>query len=837
MVLLIGLPLLLVSGAATFAFTKDVNGAEGISRTMGSSQALLTNAGEFGNGVVTQSADARSWSGGAGARSALHFDGRPKTPDATDIQQVTGGSVLPVTERVRRVQVGDRRLQAAFLGIDGRQRAYAGMATLTSGHWPTNTHQALVSRSGAGHGIPTGGTLTVVGPDGRSTKLTVVGRVETPNAQDVVTLPRAGASTWLLERSAPVQWPEVKHLNRYGLAVASRAVIHDPGQAESDPSTDGMGYTAVPPVVWVLLGVGLVIVIAMLAGPAFAASGARHRRALAQLASNGATKQQLRKYVLAQALLLGALAALLSIVLGAVLGAAAAKLYGHWSATSATPGPVELRWGWGILLFAVAVVAALIAAFIPAVAAARVNLIAVLRGHVSAAKVRAGWPLLGLLLAVAGGVILTVTLVGSGINAQRLSLPLLAGTIVGTVALFAGTLMTAPWLLSRLGMLARHLPLAFRIAARDVGRQRGRAVATVGAILATVAALTTLSIAFATSARANAEAYQPSLRAGDGLVSVMTGGTKEADVAAKVVRSAIPDATVMPLRTLRAKATDASVGALLAGSPEQLAHVFRLDARDVAALRDGDVLLSKDVPGSSAGTLRLTARGKDEAKAGSVTVSTQRSAQRHFRTVPTKPDAYSSFGSGVEAGALVSTRAARPIPGGSVVRQVIVRVPGGISDTDERAVNERLDANSFLYVERGPDTAGAWLYWLIAGVFGLLVLVATLTSTALSNAESRPDSATFASLGAPASLRRRIAGANAAVVGFFGALLGLAVGAVAGVAVSHPVSLVTNQNSHHTVTAIPWTPLLVVVIGVPLLAAALAAVVTRGRVPMTRRVT
>ena len=36
-VLLIGLPLFLISGAGTFAFTKDVNASEGITRTMGSS--------------------------------------------------------------------------------------------------------------------------------------------------------------------------------------------------------------------------------------------------------------------------------------------------------------------------------------------------------------------------------------------------------------------------------------------------------------------------------------------------------------------------------------------------------------------------------------------------------------------------------------------------------------------------------------------------------------------------------------------------------------------------------------------------------------------------------
>lgn len=74
----------------------------------------------------------------------------------------------------------------------------------------------------------------------------------------------------------------------------------------------------------------------------------------------------------------------------------------------------------------------------------------------------------------------------------------------------------------------------------------------------------------------------------------------------------------------------------------------------------------------------------------------------------------------------------------------------------QQAIDERLGDGAFLYVERGYDTAGFWVFVLIGGVFGLLVLVATLTSTAMSNAESRADSATLASLGAPPSLRQRL---------------------------------------------------------------------------------
>jgi len=872
--LLIGLPLFLVAGGATFGFTVDVNAREGITRTMGNGQALLSFMSGPGQ-VVQQSADGQTGGtgDGPGVPEPLYFPGKPAHPGAADIQRVTGGTVLPVTDARVRVRIGDRAIGANVLGIDGRRSAYTGMARLTSGHWPTSESQVLVSRSGAAHGLPTSGTLTLDDGTGHTRDVTVVGRADTPNAEELVALPRGRAGTWILQRSTPVGWSEVRQLNRYGLLVESRQVLDHPAQANADPEAGGLdGGSGVPGTIWVLLGTGLVVIIALLAGPAFASSGARHRRELAQLASNGASKRQLRQFVLAQAVLLGVCSAFVFIVAGALAGGAVATVTGHWMPTKAAPGPLDLRWGWGVLLFAIAVIAALISAFLPAVAASRVNLIAVLRGHVSIQRVHFGWPLLGVAVATAGGAVVIAAFVRTGARAAEVPPALTALLVVGAVALFAGTLMTAPWLLTRLGMLARHLPLAWRIAARDVGRQRGRAVATTGAILATVAALTTLLIGMASSENASRDAYQPSLPAGQGVVSLM-GGKADAASALSVVRHAIPDATVVTLHTVGASGMDptesrkvfaaytggcrdaqalklsfrgTSTGSckpsvdlteagLLAATPEQAARIFRLSDRDVAALRSGRVLLPAGAKQSSMRIVAGHKNGKRFVVSGAVTLPVQASTQGVFSIMPPKPDAYSSYGATVEAPALVSTEAARRIPGGNFVRSILVRAPGGISQSAQRAIEERLNNDSYLYVERGYPATGRWVYLLIGGVFGLLVLVATLTSTALSNAESRADTATLASLGAPASLRRRIAGANAALIGLFGALLGLIVGLVAGFAVSHPVTIVSSPNSRHAVTAIPWLELLVVAIGVPLLAAALAALATRGRVPMTRR--
>ena len=555
-VLLIGLPLLLIAAGGTLIYTKDVSPREGIARTMGSSEARLTVAGP---GSILQNAAGTNYGtlegSGVSMPKSLQFPGNPTVPTTKDVQSVTGGTLHAVGYSQAYVVLPDRSVLASQLGIDGRQAVYDGMARLTSGRWPHTPDEVLVSRAGAADGIPTDGTLTLHETDGAQGTRTVrvVGQVFTPDSEALVSLPSGAANSWLLQRRDPMPWTEVKQLNRYGLQVASRDVIDHPAEAKADPGERYFDAGSSAPIsLLVLLGTGLVIVITLLAGPAFAASGARHRRALGQLASNGASRSQLRRYVLAQGLLLGALSAIVSIGLGAALGGLVAKAYAQWSPTSAAPGPLDLRWRWGFILLAVAVFASLVAAFVPAVAASRVNLIAVLRGHVSVGKVHVGWPILGVLLVAGGGVVLLAALVGSesadGGSADT-SPPIVGGIIIGAIALFAGALMTAPWLLARLGDLARFFPLPLRVAARDVGRQRGRAVATTGAILATVAVLTTTAITLASNTRAMQEAYQPSLPMGHALVTSNDGGAVGAG-AIRVVHDQLPNASFVPLRSV-----------------------------------------------------------------------------------------------------------------------------------------------------------------------------------------------------------------------------------------------------------------------------------------------
>jgi putative ABC transport system permease protein len=156
-------------------------------------------------------------------------------------------------------------------------------------------------------------------------------------------------------------------------------------------------------------------------------------------------------------------------------------------------------------------------------------------------------------------------------------------------------------------------------------------------------------------------------------------------------------------------------------------------------------------------------------------------------------------------------------------------------ETRLREALAALDATVGLYVERGwsDDLSIARLVLLLVG--GTLVLVATLTATGLAVADARPDAATLAAIGAPPRIRRLVAMGSAAVVGGFGALLGVLAGLPPGIAVAYPLTSTDHGAGADPVVVVPWDLLAAVAVGVPLLAVVVTGLVVRSRLPMTRR--
>ena len=124
----------------------------------------------------------------------------------------------------------------------------------------------------------------------------------------------------------------------------------------------------------------------------------------------------------------------------------------------------------------------------------------------------------------------------------------------------------------------------------------------------------------------------------------------------------------------------------------------------------------------------------------------------------------------------------------------------------------------------------------------MLLLIVTLISTALALAEQQTDMGTFAAIGATRGTRRRLAGAQAFVVGAHRRGPRDRRRARPG----HRADLPADRRRAGTrrpgdgarvdpTIVIPWLPLTAVVVGVPLVAALLSAAAIRRAPALTRR--
>src|SRR5665811_1526339 len=254
-VAMVGLPVLLLTSGITLMATFDVSMAESVPRVMGSAQARIYNSGA--GRQITQSPDSRSMHNTNGGAETLAVPGFASGSDWTTskVQKVTGGRVIPTIESWLRVTLGDRRPTMQVLGIDARDPLARGMTELVSGRWARTTSEIVVTEAGIAGGLPREGTLTTTGADGTPRQLSVVGvatgqteqgppfLVALPGLVTAVADQSRVSAAFLLGRTDPVTWADVRRLNDYGLLVQRRQVfLNPPPETELDPQiAQGIG--------------------------------------------------------------------------------------------------------------------------------------------------------------------------------------------------------------------------------------------------------------------------------------------------------------------------------------------------------------------------------------------------------------------------------------------------------------------------------------------------------------------------------------------------------------------------------------------------------------------
>ncbi len=621
-------------------------------------------------------------------------------------------------------------------------------------------------------------------------------------------------------------------------------VLHPPPMFSSRLDPDEKLRIAA--LITVVVGLGLLEVV-LLAGTAFAVGARRQLRELGLVAASGGSPRDVRRIVLAQGLVLGALGAVAGVAAGLAVAVAGRPLWENVYDEELTAWAFRT---WEIAgLGLVGLLSGVAAAVVPAVGAARMRPVQALAG-----RFREGRPLRRR-NARMGAVLLAVG-IGCGIVGDRVLAEELRNASAGAIAgsqtassdggvlpiVFGGALATiglvllAPALIGALARLGRRLPLSARLAVRDAERQRHRTGPATGAITVAVAFAVLTAFLVAMVFRADEIAVLPELpehvlavssdaglpagsliAAGDAAAAQLPGARRF--VVRQTLRGAggtylvardggcTPDrAQLEACRWIRADnrlaVTDpaSAAAAVVAGG--------ELDGAARAALAAGKVVVFDPAMLDRSGNVLVQSGERQKPLPGHVL-----ERARQYRRLPS---------------ALVSPALARSQGWPTRIDRVLVTFDSDASnDAVDTALSTAVDGRIRVFVESGSRVERNTILLVVALIAGLVTLLSVGISIALSAAEGRADLATLAAVGAPPGRRRSLVAFQALLVGALGGLLGVALGTF--------VAFTARATTGSPDFVVPWWNLLAAGLGAPALAALVAALCTRGRLPVVRR--
>ena len=660
-------------------------------------------------------------------------------------------------------------------------------------------------------------------------------------------LPRGASATALLPGLAG-----------HGVALIPRELALEV-DGSGGPSVDEDTLRAAA-LVAVIAGIGLLEVV-LLAGTAFAVGARRQTRELGLVAATGGSARDIRRIVLAQGLVLGALGAAAGVAAGFALAIGLRPLWENLD-----DGKIA-AWAFGPWEIAAAALVGLLsglaAAVVPAVGAARMRPVDALAGRFRRADGARGRraPLAGLTLLAAGAAcgiagdrlladdfaayaaqLANVERTGAHLTAPAPTGPL-ALILGGATLVIAGLVLLAPWLIGRLARAGARLPVSARLAVRDAARHRHRTGPATSAIAVAVAGSVVLALLLAGQFRADELRHVRALPPGVLAVDPMESGAaaQGAARAAAVLPEGRAHRVRVPLRPLaRGEVVppdvpvpeargiwvhDARPGCgdttcdtrmlAIAGDPahDALLAGAELDDDARAALATGKAVVFNG--SGRAGAVQVEV-GWDER---THTALTERLPAHEARRDVT----YSALPAGIVTAETAREHGWDVATAGSLV----TFAPGATPDQVDAALDAAEDAGVFAFVERGPMTPDDALLLIVAGIAAFITIVGVAISVALSAAEGRADLATLAAIGAAPRRRRALAGSQALVIAGVGCALGVALGVF--------VAFTARATTGSPEFVVPWANLAVTGLAVPLLAVTVAALFTPSRLPLVRR--
>jgi putative ABC transport system permease protein len=571
------------------------------------------------------------------------------------------------------------------------------------------------------------------------------------------------------------------------------------------------------------------LLIALVSVGGFTVLAQRRLRALGMLGAIGATDRNVRLVVRANGLVVGVAGTLLGAVLGLVVWLAYRPRV--VSSSHHVIAPFALPWAVIGPAMGLAVLATYLAASRPARAVTKIPVVAALAGRPAPPRQVRRSALPGLVaLAVAFGLL---TYAGSRPSGSGQGTAMLC-VVGGFIALVAAVVLLAPMCLALLGRLARHTPVAARLALRDLSRYRARSGSALAAI--SLGVLIAVMISIVSAARyANVLDYAgPNLTSsqlvvytpngpygqgpggpGQSASGPVTGQQVRAmRVAAGQMASALGTHQVTELDTTTASLQHAAQGRNWSG-PVYVATP--------ALLRSFGIPASTVRPGADILTMRpgLSGLSKMQLVYGSYFDKT---GPDSFPCSPGECLAgpvmqqVNALPSGTSApNTVITEQAVRRLGLSPVVSGWLIQTAHPLTATQIKSTQlAAAGANMTVETRSSVPSLNEIIDW--ATVFGVLLALGVLAlSVGLIRSETASDLRTLTATGASGRTRRALTAVTAGALGLLGAVLGVGAGYLAAVGYFRGDTL---EGGLSALSAVPVTNLLILLIGMPLLAAA-----------------
>jgi putative ABC transport system permease protein len=758
------------------------------------------------------------------AQDAASFSGSPETVNAQIKNLESRWGRVDVTEN-ESVQVPGTLNTFDLRATDPHGPFGGPLLSLVSGQYPTTASQIAVTS-----GVATDFNLRI----GSSWPLNGISRKVTGIVQN----PESLLDEFALVIPGQVTNPD------------NVTVLFDaPGVSASSLSTKSMNVTTAqtvantneinPETISIAAAVLGMLLIALVGVGGFTVLAQRRLRAIGMLAAQGATQRHIRLVVRAN----GAATGIVGAVAGAVLGFLAWLAYRPQAENGAhhVIGVFQLPWAVIGISMALAIIATYFAASRPAKTIARVPVVAALAGRPPAPKktrhlaipiglgfLVGAFLLLGAAGATSGG--------GGGQNHGMLEL------VVGFVALAVAIVLLAPACLSVVAAAGRRSPIAVRLALRDLARYRARSGPALAAI--SLSTLIAVIICVASAARFGdvLDYAGPNLSSNQLIVYAPgnTNGRSEvpdnnptaaqiaaAPTVAKDIAAGLGTTSLVPLETSNANLNHAANGRSWSGqiyvATPQLLSAFGIKQSEINP--DADILTMR--PGLSTMSLMQLTYGNQQGGGqinngpGNGPDSNNQWPCPAGSCIASPPvQEISQLPSGTSAPNTVVTEHAIStlhLQNSVQTSGWLIQVPNGLTATQVTNA-QRIAAAGGLGVETRNSIPSLAQIIDAATLFGIVLAIGILgLSVGLVRSEAARDLRTLSATGAGGSTRRTITATTAGALAFTGAVVGIVGGYLAAIGFFRSNSL----DGLSSLTSIPLTNLLVILVGMPLAATVL----------------